>query len=71
MVSVRERIARLERKARSRQPAFPTVVYQVEGETAEEARARALGGLSPPDDWPHVLCPMPLSEEEWISKYSP
>ena len=71
MASIKERIARLERKARARKPVSPSVVYQAEDETSEEARARAFDGVSPPDVWPHVLCPIPLSEEEWISKYSP
>ena len=71
MVSVKERLTRLERKARSQKPAYPSVVYQSERETAEVARTRALCGSSSPDAWAHVLCPMPLSEEEWISKYSP
>jgi hypothetical protein len=71
MASIKGRVTRLERKARSLKPVFPYVVYLAEGETAEEARARVLDGSVPPDDWVYVLCPMPLSEEDWISKYSP
>jgi len=71
MPSIKQRIFCLERKARSMKPTYPVVVYFAENETDEEARKRALNRTTPPQHWPHILCPMPLSEEEWVLKYPP
>jgi len=71
MPSIKQRIFRLERKASSVKPTYPVVVYLAEHETEEEARKRALNKTTPPDYWPHILCPMPLSEEKWVLKYPP
>ena len=42
-----------------------------EGETVEEARARALAGRNSPPGWRFVLAPEPLAFEEWMKRHSP
>jgi hypothetical protein len=45
MVSIKDRIKRLEKRAEKRGPVYPYVVFQREDETIEAARERTLGAL--------------------------
>ena len=65
------RLNRLESAGRSGLAALPYVVFQHEGETLGDARARALAGRNPPPGWQFVLAPEPLSAEEWLEQHSP
>ncbi len=70
-MSIKDRIKRLEKQAGKRGPAYPYVVSQRDNESIEEAAMRALGPLPIRPGWTYIVAPAPLSEAEWVAKYSP
>jgi hypothetical protein len=71
MVSIKDRIKHLEKKAGKRGLVYPYVVNQREGESIEDARERALGALPECPGWKYVIAPARLSEADWVAQYSP
>jgi hypothetical protein len=70
-MSIKDRVRRLEKTSRSRQPCCPYVVDQREDETFEQACDRVFAGFSIPCNLRVVVAPPQLSEAEWVERYSP
>jgi hypothetical protein len=70
-MSIKDRVRRLEKSSKRRQPCCPYVVDQGEDETLEQYVERVFAGLSIPCNLRVVVAPPQLSEAEWVERYSP
>ena len=71
MRNLENRLRRLERLSKSRKRALPFVVYQLEGESMEEALARVYGNDKSTHLTAYVLAPVTCTESSWEARYSP
>jgi hypothetical protein len=71
MVSIRDRIRKIEKASRLSGPSYPYVVQKGEHETLEQAVERTFASFPARANRRVIVVPPQLSEAEWVKLHAP